>query len=166
MQWIYVSVLQMVREGEGQREKRHLMLCKKVLRSVWKKTWNYRVLFLQKIKTQQYSDWLRPKYYIAIVMDDFFKLCVNSYGQQNSISDLNWSGSSRVLICSLYIQVRSLKKESNQEMEHIVARQVTEMITCLQKMKKVQKNWSALHLAIRVTVINLSTTIQVNSVLK
>ena len=41
--------------------------------------------FLQKIKTRQYSDWLRPKYYIAIVMDDFFKLRVNSYGQQNSI---------------------------------------------------------------------------------
>ena len=51
-------------------------------------------------------------------------------------------------------------------MEHIFARQVTEMITCLQKMKKVQKNWSALHLAIQVTVINLTTTIQVNSVLE
>lgn len=84
MQRIYVSVFRMVRETrrEGSREKR-LMLCKKVLRIVlWQKTWTF---FLQKIKTQQYSDWLRPKYYIAIVMDAFFKLRVNSYGQQNSI---------------------------------------------------------------------------------
>ena len=84
MQRIYVSVFRMARETrrEGSREKR-LMLCKKVLRIVlWQKTWTF---FLQKIKTRQYSDWLRPKYYIAIVMDDFFKLRVNSYGQQNSI---------------------------------------------------------------------------------
>ena len=85
MQRTYVSVLRMVRETrrEGPREKRRLMLCKKVLRIVlWQKT---RTFFLQKIKTRQYSDWLRPKYYIAIVMDDFFKLHVKSYGQQNSI---------------------------------------------------------------------------------
>ena len=64
---------------------------------------------------------------MAIVMDDFFKVRVDSYGLQNSIikdlKTLKW-----LMSCSgtfsLHIGKKP-KKESNREMEDIFAKQLT-----------------------------------------
>ena len=111
---------------------------------------------------------------MAIVMDDFFKVRVDSYGLQNSIikdlKTLKWLMSCSGMF-SLHIGKKPKKGKQSRDGRHF--RQTVNQMTgirddtCLQKMKKIKKkNWSPLHLAIRVTVINLSTTIQVNSALE
>ena len=97
------------------------MLCKKVLHVrivLRQKTWNYRVLFHKKIITRQYPDCLKPRYYMAIVMDDFFKVRVDSYGLQNSIikdlKTLKWLMSCSGMF-SLHIGKKPKKGEQSRD---------------------------------------------------